>query len=196
MICTFLEYVAQHTPAPATIRNKVSHVRTYLRMSGRNTKAIDHPRVRMALDAFDRDKSYVPRVKGALPVPAMPRAITHLPDSHIGSAVAAAVLYYGTLRQSEVVPPSIRAFDRFRHPTRADIATVTGGLRLTVKWAKNMQKVGQSRSVVLPWVSDRAMCPVTALQNNILAVPTKTLEDPLIMFPDTCRPVPATLGKK
>ena len=57
MTCAYLEYVAEHTPAPATVRNKISHVRTFLRLAGRSTAATEHPRVRMALEAMDRDKT-------------------------------------------------------------------------------------------------------------------------------------------
>ena len=84
VICAFLEYVADHTPAPATVRNKISHVRTYLRLSGRSTHATEHPRVKMALEAMDRDKSYTPRVKLPLPVEDMSRAVRYLPESLIG----------------------------------------------------------------------------------------------------------------
>ena len=63
VFCAFLEYLARHTPAPATIRNKVSHVRVFLRLAGYTTALLDHIRVKMALDAFERDKTYVPRVK-------------------------------------------------------------------------------------------------------------------------------------
>ena len=37
MICAYLEYTAEHNPAPTTIRNKMSHIPTYLRLVGHST---------------------------------------------------------------------------------------------------------------------------------------------------------------
>ena len=126
------------------------------------------------------------------------RGMAHFPNSMVGEAVRAAVLimFFGALRQSEVAPPSIRPFDPTRHPTRADLKVTTRGATLTIKWAKNMQKVGQQRKVVLPLSQDTRICPVRAIMANVRAVPTRTPRDPLIVFPDSALPVPCTMIKK
>ena len=146
-----------------------------------DSSQVDHPRVRMAMDAFFRDKSYVPRKKDALSMDEMAKGLAAIPHTPIGDATRAGVLvmFYGALRQSEVAPPTKGAFDPTRHPTRADIARVKSGIRMTVKWAKNMQRVGQSRTVILPHVPDQLTCPVTAIQANTMACPTVSGRDPL-----------------
>ena len=192
MICAFLEYVAEHIPAPATIRNKLSHVHTYLHLSDHPSTATEHPRVRMALDAFDRDKTYVSRKKLPLPVRDFVRAVEALPQSHTGQAV----IYYGALRQSAVAPMSLRTFDRYRHPTRADFKRNSESAMLVIKWAKNLQKVGQQKVVTLPVIAGSPLCLVTAVQDNITAVPTTNPYDPLLMLTDNGKPLPVSLIKR
>ena len=148
-------------------------------------------------NAYNRDKSYQSRAKDALPMPDMARALGELPNSMVGDATRAAVLtmFYAALRQSEVAPPTMGAFDHTRHPTRGEIRLTTEGISLRVKWAKNMQKVGQQRTVTLPLVPEVALCPVRAIRANIMAVPTKSQKDPLLMLPSRA-PVPCSLVKK
>ena len=197
VFCAFLEYLASHTQAPATIRNKVSHVRVFLRLAGYTTALLDHTRVKMALDAFERDKTYVPRVKDPLLVDDMVRALACLWDTVIRRAVMAAILviYYGALRQSEIAPMTMRTFDPSRHPTRGDLQVMGTLAKLHIKWAKNLQKVGQFKVVTLPILPDSPLCPVAAIEANIMEVPTVCDTDPLLMFPDTRQPIPVSLIK-
>ena len=89
MMCGYLEYVAEHTPTTATIRNKMSQVRTYVHLAGRSMTPLDHPRVRMALKAFNRDKTDKSGVKLPSPVTNLGRGIADLPNMILGQTVAA-----------------------------------------------------------------------------------------------------------
>ena len=82
----------------------------------------------------------------------------------MGTMVKAALLliYYGAMRQSEVVPQSQRAFNPTRHLTRRDVA-VARTLAIRVKWAKNMQRYNQQRTLTMLPTGDPNTCPVQAV---------------------------------
>lgn len=43
-ILTYIEYLAEHTPAPATVKNKLSQVRVFLNLAESNSTSFSHPR--------------------------------------------------------------------------------------------------------------------------------------------------------
>ena len=195
MVCAFLEYLADYIPAPATIRNKLSHIRTYLRLAGADTAPMYHIRVTRALEAINRNKAYQPVKKIALPMDALRSVIFNISRDRIGVAIRTAILliYYGALRQSEVAPPTVPQFDPTRHPTRADVVISTREITMTVKWAKNMQKTGETRSVTMTRVPNPLLCPVQSLSTHFAHTPTASSSDPILVYPDTLHPIPLTV---
>ena len=195
MICAFIEYLAIYIPAPATIRNKISHVREYIRMAEKPTDQAVHFRVNRALEALDRDKSYVPNKKLPVPTDLIRSVIRSIPPTPVGMGVRAAVLimYYGALRQSEVAPPSVKKFDALRHPTRNDVKMTPSQITMKVKWAKNMQKSTQSRTVVMQAVRDKEVCAVHTLGSHFALTPTVSYSDPLLKYPGLGDPIPVSV---
>ena len=192
MICAFIEYLAEHIPAPATIKNKILHVRSFLRLAGAQTQGIDHPRVARAIEALHRNKQYTPNVKDPISMKDLRSVIFAIPQTPVGTAVRAAVLimYFGALHQSEVALGSVRTFDQFRHPTRGGLRIEAGHITLKIKWAKNMQRVGQTRSIKLSAAPDTRLCPVAAMRQHLDHIPTACITDPLLMFTGSRDPVP------
>lgn len=66
-ISSFIEYIAKHTPTPSTIRSKISQRRVFILLADRSTAGVSHPHTERALDAIDKDKTYIPRVKVPIP---------------------------------------------------------------------------------------------------------------------------------
>ena len=196
-VCCWIEDLAGHGLSPATIRNKVSHIRVHATLVGVNVKPMNHPRVARALDALDRDKQYVHRKTDAIPVPVLKLIILALPVTPIGTAIRAAILimYHAALRQSEVLPPSIGRWEHTKHPTRGDVLFTDNGLNMRVKWAKNMQGYRDSKSVQLAATQDSRFCVVQTLQQHIREAPTQNSKQPLIVFPGSTRPIPITFAR-
>lgn len=193
-LCVFIEYIAQHTPAPATVRNKISSLRVHFNLMDMNLSALNHPRVLRALEALERDKDYVPRIKQPIEPAVFYHILSNIPYSDYGYIFRAAILtlYYGALRQSELLPRSASTWDPCTQPTRGDCTFSEVGCNILIKKGKNMQKSGQYRVVTLQYTRDVACCPVRALLRTLQIAPTVSKHDPLLMFPRSRRPVPAS----
>ena len=99
-------------------------------------------------------------------------------------------MFYGAMRQSEVVPQSQRAFDPTRHLTRRDVS-VASTLRIKVKWAKNMQRYDQQRTLTMLPTGNHNTCPVMAVRAVLRATPEVPQDAPLLVIPGTTRPMTA-----
>ena len=197
LLCAYLEYIADYIPAPASIRNHMSHIRMHIRLAGGNVDPTKHMYVTMALHAMDRNKEYQQRIKPPILIQLFKDVLTSVPDTHTGNAVKAALLllYYGVLRQSEVAPPSITKFDPHRHMTRADVTLQRGCLQVNIKWGKNLQKVGQQKSMSLLPADNPQLCPVNAVRHILTVQPTRHEQEPMFMFTDRV-PIPITVIKR
>lgn len=190
-VCAYLEYLAHTTPSPRTIANHLSHLRTFFRKANVSTDQLDAWRVRWALNALNRDKTYIPRTKSAFPVDMLQQMVTLLPESGNGLIIKAAVLmmYHAALRQSEVVTQSPRSYDPRYNLTRADVQIIGDTLRVRIKHAKNLQSVYQSKTLTLASSPNPHVCVVRAVRLMYQAIPTNSQQDPCFMYLDTRRPV-------
>lgn len=193
-ICVYIEYLAKHIPAPATIRNKISQVRTHFSLMDVPLTHINHIRVSRALDALDRNKFYIPRIKEPLEPMSFYHILSSLGTDPNGIMIRAALLtlYYGCLRQSELMPRTVTRWDPLVQPTRGDMYMSDSKCFIHVKKAKNMQKYGQYKTVVMQSAQDYNICPVTAISHMVSLTPTLSSSDPLFMFYDTRDPVPSS----
>ena len=183
---------------PLTVRNKLSHLRVYVSLVGASTAPFRHPRVIRAVDALLKDKSYTHRQLRAIPVRHLRSVLGAIPRSITAQAVRAAILvmYHSTLRQSEVVPPSIKAMDCTRHPTRGDVTQHKWGISMTIKWAKNLQNYDQQKVVHLGRAAKTKYCVVAAIERHIQQCPTVDPSQPLFVFAGSRRPIPVSYVRK
>ena len=142
-------------------------------------------------------KLYIPRKKIAIPMDILRSVVFVIPATVVGLAVRAAILimYFGALRQSEVAPPTVKKFNPTRHPTRADVTLTKNSLSIHVKWAKNMQRVGQSRTKTLHSVADPRLCPVHALKTHYAHTPTASSTAPMLTYQKSGDPIPISVIK-
>lgn len=161
---------------------------------GASVNSCNHPRVQRALDAMDRDKSHIPRVKDPISPDVLASIMRNLHDAPLMSIVRPAflLLYYGALRQSEITSRTVASWETAIHPTRADLQIYDDRCTLFVKFGKNLQKVGQYRQVEMAAAADPLFCPVHTFRRVLRDTPTRQPSDPLLMFPDNRKPVPTT----
>lgn len=190
-IWAYIEYLVSITPSPKTVANHVSHLRTYLRKCQASTHQVDNYRVKWALNAVNRDTSYIPRIKEAFPVQLLQRMVAALPHTPQGNIIKTAVLlmYYAALRQSEVLPYSSTSFDPRRHLSRRDVIFAQGAITVNIKHAKNLQTVYQSKRLTLQPAPNPQLCVVRAIQQMYANTPTHHPDEACILFQDSRRPV-------
>lgn len=190
-ICAYIEYVKHHTPSPRTVANHLSHIRTYMRKCQAPTVELDNYRVRWAMNGIQRDTSYIPRVKCAFPVDVLQNMVSALPDDPHGNIIKVAVLlmFFAALRQSEVLPHSVAAYDASKHLSRNDIYIQGNIAYVLIKHAKNQQSVYQNKSVALHSSPNQRVCVVQAIRDMLQYTPTHSPLEAFILFNNTRRPV-------
>ena len=186
----WIEYMAAHGAHPATIKNKISHARVHARLTGGSTQGITSYRVGLALDAVARQKDRPSKKKEPVPVEILKRALAHMSKGPEATPVRAAILlmYFATMRQSEVAPPSVARYDPTRHLACGDVV-VTDTLYLNMKWAKNLQRYDQARQLTLHPTGEPAMCLVTAVREVLEQHRDPRPAAPLLTFGRTGRPI-------
>ena len=185
-ICVFIEYLADFLSAPASIINYVSLVRKYVADCAYNTNNWFSHRVKLALDAVNRDKSHTPRKRPVIKPDQLYRAFKHLarrPASNTMRLIIS-ILYFTALRQSEVILHAANQFDPKRHLTTADITIRDGSLNLYIKHAKNMAGHSARRTVVMAPTQDPLTCPVVLYTDMRASHPNTRLTAPAFTYPD------------
>lgn len=160
----------------------------------RSTTQLYHIRVNRALDALDRDKMYEPRLKVPLPPEQFYTILDNLTHDRLGTIIRAALLaiYFGVLRQNELLPRSTGKWDPKSQPTRRDMWFVNNTCVIRIKKAKNLQKYGQCKQVIMQAANNPIVCPVRAMGQVIHDSQHIPDHGPIFVFPDTSRPVPAS----
>lgn len=191
LICAYIEDMANSSPSPRTVMNNISHVRMYLRKADMPTAPLEHNHVKWALDALNRDVSYIPRIRQPIPTDTLQAMVSALPDSIEGNIVKVAVLtmFYAALRQSEVLSPSIKGYDLRLHLSRNDVTIAGQTLQVFIKHAKNMPTIYENKLVSLQASPNPMTCVVAAVRRMFQQAPTRSPQDPFIMFPVSRKPV-------
>lgn len=189
-----MEYLAEYINAPSTIRNKISQVRVHLGLAESPVEQINHPRVIRALEALDRDKSYIPRTKSPLEPNQLYQIIANIPLDPLGYMVRAAILtiYYGALRQSELLPRTVKTWNPMLQPALEDLSVGHDSCTITIKTGKNMQRVGQYREIVMERSTNPVVCPVRAIQAALCHNDGRAARDPIFSLPGTSVPLTST----
>ena len=82
------------------------------------------------------------------------------------------------------------------HLTRGDLRINNMFAVIVIRHRKTLQKSGQTRRVQMAKAPDGIFCPVKTLQKVPVETPTRSTEEPLLMFPDTRTPMPMSYIKK
>lgn len=78
---------------------------------------------------------------------------------------AALVAFFCMLRRSNVLPPSLTAFQKSRHLLRQDVALQKDGAIVTIRWTKTIQF--QERELRIPLARfNSALCPYLAIAKH------------------------------
>ena len=193
-VCAYLEYLAVRRLSPLTIRNILAHIRMHMIIAVGEAHNMYHPRVKLAMDALDRQKGVPSNVKDAIPLDLFRHVLLKIPYTQEGTILRAVLLltFCAALRKSEVVPPSVKTFNKDKHLTRQDVVITQDTAQVTIKWAKNLQKFNQRKVVTLQSAQNPNYCPVRALTKVMSAREESPPNAPMFMFPGTCTPMPAS----
>jgi hypothetical protein len=95
--------------------------------------------------------------------------------------IAVLLGFIGMLRISNVALVSLKQFQFTKHLAREDLVMDDQGIRVHLKWSKTMQTYRQGVVVVLPYIKNSIICPVTALLALNTIFPTHP-KQPLLSY--------------
>lgn len=153
--------------------------------------AFTHDAVKRALTATDKTVKHIP-VQAFAVTPALLKQLLYVMSELKCAKTLRCVfllMYFTMLRQSNFAPISQKSFDPTRHLTRADVSLNGKGLRIRVKWEKNLQNSVNMSYVSIPFANDCELCPVLAYLEMEKCVPARSPHGALAIFPDG-NPIP------
>ena len=133
-ICAFTEMLLDRKIAPATIQNKLSHIRTWIRDCRGSMASVDEELIKRHRDSIIRTSKYEPNIKEPVPITILKSIMVMLPRDNEGWTTRAALLalIYGGFRQSEILPQSKKKFDPEINLTRSDVIIQREQIQFTI----------------------------------------------------------------
>ncbi len=106
-------------------------------------------------------------------------------------------MFFGLLRKSNVLPPSINGYNPSKHLSRADIKIHPCGLHhgviLILRWTKARQYKDKILHIPLPFLPRHPLCPTTAVVRALALCPCSPLDRPAFLVPSTAGIPPSPL---
>ena len=196
-IAAFTEMLLGRQVAPATIQNKLSHIRTWIRDCRGSMAAVDEEIIKKRRDSIIRTSKHVPNIKEPVPITILKSIMIMLPRDNLGWTIRAALLalIYGGFRQSEILPQSKSKFDPEVNLTRGDVIIQKNQIQFTIKTGKNLyrpvqkREYGQKRVHVFHQSSNKDTCIVHAVHLMLMITPTINDTQPMFMDPKDGTPI-------
>ena len=193
-ICAYIEMQVEKQLCPATIRNKLSQIKVWIRSVKGSVAQLDDDFINDHLKAVYKTSTYMPNVKEPVPVQVLKEVLAMLPKDPEGWVLRGALLcvIYGGFRQCEVLPPSKDKFSADTCLTREDVLISPQEVHIKKKKGKNHQSYGTYRAHVFKVSENPDMCVVLALNNIVSLIPSTDPSDPMFAFPHDGSPMPVT----
>ena len=165
VVLSFLECLVGNSCSAGMVANYVSAIRASFVMYDLPYLVLDHPKVKYFLKSLRINR----------PVVVMPHniiTISRLIDISLAcdlvtspQVLGAAFLlgFFAFFRLSNLVPHAVGEFDFTRHLTGDDIF-FTSKYAKVLKWSKTIQTRDRVQCLTLPKLSNRSICPYTALR--------------------------------
>ena len=166
-LISFLEFLASCHVSPRSICNYVSGIKSYLAVYQHPVQWLDHSMIRNYLRSLQLNVPTVHRLKDTITLQDFYNISVLLQqfDHPLVYRAAFALSFYGFLRISNLVPSSKKSSDATRQLTKGDVTFTPHGVRLFIKWAKNLQKTQQSQVILLPIMSNSLLSPYHILHS-------------------------------
>ena len=184
-------------PSPQTVKNKISVVRKYIRLSKGYLGGIDSINVSHHIDAINRVKNYKTNTKRPIPIKLFRKIIKLQPKNFTGYNITTMLLllYFGAFRQSEIAPKSLSKFNHRTNMCKKDIYIKNNCIYVKLRWGKNLQKYTDVKELCIPPAGEKLICPVYNYQKVLDNSPRIKRRDPVFIFKD-CKPISVNYLRK
>ena len=183
-VCAYIEFLLNYFKCPGTVRNYISGVTTFYAWLGKDTGIFYNFQVNQMLRAMDLTLRYTPAEKHILTIPELHQLVQACKLLGCNCAMFRSflsLLFFSMLRVSSLLPYVASSFDPTRHPLLNDVQFTQRGLRLRLKWAKNLQASKDALFVPIFKHTIQGICPVLALQTYFATLRGTLSDRPLFL---------------
>ncbi len=172
-IIAYLEYLSTRLKSPRSVQNYWSAVKFLHVLNNSQFHNSNHIRVDLMLRAIPLTKRHISTQKLPITKQHILKMSTLLDQQGTnGLVIKTAVLigFFGFLRASNLCQQDNQSFDSTRHFARSDVIVSKQGLKLRLKWAKNLQSSIQPHIIPIPAVTPIHIDPLTSFIRMCQAV--------------------------
>ena len=167
-------YSFKDTTSPRTVCNYMSALKAMMQRLGFNVHQFDGVIMRKFRKALSKAPvtRILPKCTFTIAQIETLFKVNKALGDHYPYATAFAMGLFAFLRISNLVPPSVAAFDPNKQLVCSDVKFTPQGATLIIKWAKNLQRSDQYHEVRVPSLGARQdSCPTTLLMNLLRREP-------------------------
>ena len=155
------------------VQNKLSSVKKLYNLCGYKVDVSD-PIIDLLLRTCKREMSSVSKPKAPIE-PGHIILISHMIDPsdiyHKLFYTAHLIQFFGCLRKSNLLPPSVRGFSVIKQLTHGDLHVLPDGIIIMLPWTKTLQNSDDVMTIAIAKVEGSVIDPVSHYQNFITQFP-------------------------
>ena len=140
-VLAFMEYLAQSGMSPDNITNHITAIRSISIMYGIDTTPFRDQRIPLFVKSLKINRPLAPLLKLVIDHTLLLQIITvsaHLQFSLVYRALYL-LAFFSFLRISNILPHTVKGFDKFRHLCVRDVVFASHRAVIVVKWSKTLQ---------------------------------------------------------
>ena len=185
-VCAFNEFMAETHKSPKSVRNVLCSLRTHFKMAHIKHSCMDSIQVANAIRALELQVCHIPNQKRPVNPESFTSLVRELQQDVNGDmlVLGVVIMFNAMLRQSNLFPHSVAAFDPHRHLCVKDIAVSANEAQLTVKWSKTLQIASDARTITLHRIRGSPLCPLRALRRAGAVRCDRSPNRPLLQYAD------------
>lgn len=195
LVASFVSFLAENYKTQKEVRSMVSTLKACLLRANFDVSAFETVRVSLLLRSVGINKRTPTRQRPPVDCNILRRVVQHWRSvGGVGTTLAAAAItmFVTNLRQSNLFPPTKRAFDQTRQLVWRDVVWRDEYIKIQIKWGKAQQKTS-TRYQKIPRAGNLSLCPVRALED--IRPRASTGHSPIFAFQDGS-PIPISFVSK
>jgi integrase len=164
-LLAFIEFMADNKYNVATVRNYISACKTKFKQLQLCIVPFQSELIKYSFRSLEINAPNQYKIKLVLIFKQVHDLIEVMSSHPLYLLYKMAILlgFIGMLRISNVALVSLKQFQSNKHLERGDLHLCEEGIRVHLKWSKTMQTYRQGAAVVLPFIKNSNICPVSTL---------------------------------
>ena len=192
-VLAFMEYLAQSGMSPDNITNHITAIRSISIIYGLDIAPFRDQRIPLFIKSLKINRPLAPVVKLVIDHTLLLQIVTV--SAHLQYPLVYKSLYllafFSFLRLSNILPHTIKKFDKSRHLCVGDVVFAFQRAVIVVKWSKTRQDRVKTTTVDIPFLGSSALCPISALKQMLSQYPSHP-DSPLFQISQAASLTPLT----